>query len=85
ILAERFCVIGKFRELYYNRTKNPVSQDSPPAAGCICDLFLFRRSAILAERFCVIGKFRELYYNTKKEPFSGSIFKWRYFTIAKIP
>ena len=49
-----------------NRTKNPVPQDSPPAAGRVRDIFPLRRSAILAERFCVIGKFKELSYNTKK-------------------
>ena len=58
--------MGKFKELSHNKTKNPASLDSPPAAGRLCDILLFRRSAILAERFCVMGKFKELSHNTKK-------------------
>ena len=50
-------VIGVFRELSYDKTKNPVIQDSPPAAGRVRDIFPLRRSAILAERFCVTGEF----------------------------
>ena len=50
-------VTGEFRELSYDKTKNPVIQDSPPAADRIRDIFPLRHSAILAERFCAIGVF----------------------------
>ena len=35
--------------------KESCLQDSPPAAGRICDMIQLRRSAIPAKRFCVIG------------------------------
>ena len=49
-------------ELSYHNAKNPVPQDSPPAAGRINDTIPLCRCAILLERFCAIGKFIKLYY-----------------------
>ena len=47
--------------------KDPALQDSPPAAGRICDTIPFRRSAILPEGFLLYRKLKNFLY-TKKKP-----------------
>ena len=39
----------KWKKFQPKRTKNPALQDSPPAAGCFCNIIPYRRSAIPAD------------------------------------
>ena len=58
---------GAKGELSYKARKNPVLQDSPPAAGRFCDILPFRRSAILpGALFHIIRDSIGISYDIKK-------------------